>query len=107
MVKRGDTVSLLDSVSKQSLGAGTLPPNTGTTYTMKYIDGLLHIVTSSLLLRFSESLDKCLTICNLTEMFQEQQSMVTSFTGNVEMNVYAISAVVAGKARTAMFNTKL
>ena len=70
---------------------------------MKYIDEQLHVVSQNSLLRFSQDLSSCEVICDLSD-FLAQQTTITSFTGVPANNVYALSAIVANKPKTLVFN---
>ena len=70
---------------------------------MKYIDDQLHVVSQNALLRFNTDLSSCETVCSLSD-FLSAQAIITSFTGAVANNSYAISAIVSGKPKTLVVN---
>ena len=72
---------------------------------MKFIDDRLHLLSVTGIYQLSQDLKQVSQICQISDFFAEQQ-IVTCFSGSVEANAFAFSALVGGRPKTFLFNQK-
>ncbi|CAL6037896.1 Putative_clathrin heavy chain protein [Hexamita inflata] len=104
IIRKDNSIQQMDSVNKQLIASATIPA-CGSILLIKYIDDILHVVSTQQLIRFSQDLQKQQVVCSTSDFFGEQQ-IITSFTGVASSNAYAISALVGGKPKTLIYNNQ-